>query len=75
LGLLILPTSKIARLACGWRRFLFGFGDHMHRFDGGGNDAGATEILEAHHRPGVTAGGQMILLNNVVRCLSRWSRP
>jgi hypothetical protein len=43
------------------------FPDHMHHSGAGQNNAGATKILEAHHRLEDAFDGTMVLLDNVVR--------
>ena len=40
----------------------------MHHFDAGENDAGATEILEAHHGFDDAFDGTMVLFNNATGC-------
>jgi len=44
--------------------------DHMHYFDAGQDDAGATKILEAQHRSGDAFDGPMVLLDHVIQVLT-----
>src|ERR1700692_3546447 len=43
--------------------------DHVHHFDAGQNDLGATIILEAHHRFDDRFDGPVVLLDDVVQVL------
>jgi hypothetical protein len=57
---------------------IFGFHlplpDHMHYFDTGQDNAGATKILEAVHRSGDAFDGSMILLDHVIQVLDLTNR-
>jgi hypothetical protein len=50
--------------------FHLSFPDHMHHFDAGQDDAGATKILEAQHRSGDAFDGPMVLLDHVIQVLT-----
>src|ERR1035438_1002765 len=45
------------------------FPDHVHEFDAGEKDAGATKLLEAKHRSGSAFNGTVVLLYDVVQVL------
>ena len=48
--------------------------DHMHYFDAGQDDAGATKIPEAQHRSGDAFDGPMVLLDHVIQVLDLTNR-
>ena len=47
--------------------FHLSFADHVHNFDSRQDDAGAPEVLEAHHRPDDPLDCAVVLLYDVVQ--------
>jgi len=61
-----LPSGRRSDSLC---RFPLTFPDHVHHFDAAQNDAGATKILEVHHRFEDAFDGTVVLLDEVVQIL------